>query len=358
MNSQYLSAPNGKQSPVFICGLPRSGTSLMRSVIGSHPNIAMAHRDFQWITRVHPRYPGELSERRWKKLIDELFGLKQTTELGLNLESLRRQVEQTPGNPLKLTGLLMSAYADRMGRPRWAVKVPLLELHARRLLDHYSGARIIHVVRDPRDICSSILRRGLYGPVRRWIMDSVAWMTMNWKQSVRIAARIEAQDPKRYRTVRYEDFVGAPEETLKILCKFIAEEFDPAMLRMSDFPEFRDHGGNSSFAPVTGISSVPIGRFREFMRPSKIRTCELVAGRELTHIGYEPSHVRLGMVERLRLVLLESPMALVRIVLRAGLQVARLILPTIFGRRPLPDLGAILPPARPDLAGSSTHTLK
>ncbi len=331
---------------------------MMRSVIGSHPHIAMAHRDFQWITRVHPRYSGKLTAHRWGKLIDELFGLKQTTELGLDLDVMRGQLEQASANPVRLTGILMSAYADRLGRPRWAVKVPLLELHARPLLNHYPGARMIHIVRDPRDICSSILRRGLYGPVRRWIMDSVAWMTMNWKQSVRVAELLEAQDPERYRTVRYEDFVGAPEQTLMDLCRFIDEEFDPAMLRMSDFPGFRNRGGNSSFAPVTGISAAPVGRFREYMRPSKIKLCELVAGHDLARLGYEPSHIRLGMSERLRLVLIESPTALFRILLRAGLNVARPILPRILERRPLPDLGMILPPASPDLAGSSAHSLK
>jgi hypothetical protein len=299
----------------------------------------MAPRDLQWTTRVYPRYRGTLSDRRWRSFLDELFGLKQTSVLGLDLEQLRKEAEVMKKDALELFGVLMTAYAERLGRPRWGVKTPLLELYAEQLLNRYPQARILHVVRDPRDMCSSILRRGFYGPIRRGITDSVAWMTMNWKQSARIAARFDARDPQRYRIVHYEEFVRNPEDSSNSICEFIGEEYDANMISMSDFAEFRDKGGNSSFGPLNGISPAPIGRFLENMRPAKIRICELLAGSDLMRQGYELSNVSIKLKERLRLIITESPIATLQIMLRAVLQIARIILPRKFERRPLPLVG-------------------
>lgn len=299
----------------------------------------MSPSDLQWTTRVYPRYRGKLSDRRWNNFLNELFGLKQTGNLGLDLEQARSEAQVMSRNPLVLFGELMAAYAERLGRPRWGVKTPLLELYAEPLLKQYPQGRIIHVVRDPRDMCSSILRRGYYGLLRRWIMDSVAWMTMNWKQSGRIAAANQAHDPERYRIVYYEKFVRDPEDSLKSICEFIGEKYDDNMLNMSDFADFRESGGNSSFGPLNGISSAPIGRFRENMRPSKIRICEFLAGNDLMQLRYEQSNTHMGLTESLRLILIELPIAALQITLRACLQIARLTFPRMFERRPLPLVG-------------------
>ena len=70
------------------------------------------------------------------------------------LSELESMAEQSPTVGVFLSRLL-DDYARKQGKPRWAEKTPGNIIHAERLFDLWPNAKLIHIVRDPRDIFAS-----------------------------------------------------------------------------------------------------------------------------------------------------------------------------------------------------------
>src|SRR5439155_22873715 len=86
------------------------------------------------------------------------------------------------------------------------------ERHADAIFLAYPHARILHMIRDPRDrFASSSVR----WKVRR---GGVGAGTAEWLSSVRLARLNESRYPDRYRSVRYEMLVSQPVAALREVC--------------------------------------------------------------------------------------------------------------------------------------------
>lgn len=168
--------------PVFIGGAPRSGTTLLISILGSHSHI---HAIDYETTVFHPGF-------RPEKLVAAL--LLRPGNRGLNRigPDKNRYCEKTPGNIR----------------------------HIDRIMEFYSGrVRCINIVRDGRDVVTSRHPGdpGRYWvPIRRWVED--------------VTCGLEAERRGQVMTVRYEDLVARPEPTLRELCDYLDEPFEPGML--------------------------------------------------------------------------------------------------------------------------------
>jgi len=143
----------------------------------------------------------------------------------------------------------------------------------------------------------------------------MGWTLQNWATSARLARANAARFPGRYFVLRYEDLVGEPRRELERVCAFLGERFEPAMLEMGAYPDMLARGGNSSFGRLEGISTTPVGRFRQVLGPREIALCEALAGAELERGGYRPANVPLRRADTLRLHGLDQPWsALIRAV--------------------------------------------
>jgi hypothetical protein len=292
-----------RAKPILICGVPRSGTTLIRALIGSHPNLAIPDREMGWWTLLYPVHRWANTPRAWQRFREALFEFPTTQTLGLDLSAIRQQANAIPlGCHAQAFGLLLSAYAVQNGKPRWGEKTPLAEFYAHKMLEAFPHARVIHMIRDPRDVCASRRRvpwphlrnRNPYKRAAQRILASIAWIAYSWRRSAQIAERHRTRHPERYFVLRYEDLVADPVERLKHVCDFLGEHYDARMLEMGAYPEFRERGGNSSFDQWEHISTASVGRHLSSLTPRQIRLCEWIAGAELRRQGYEPSRARLA----------------------------------------------------------------
>jgi hypothetical protein len=109
--------------------------------------------------------------------------------------------------------------------------------------------------------------------------------------------------------VRYEDLVRDPDRTLQGLCAFAGVPYEARMQALDAYPDVVERQGNSSFGPLEGVSTVPIGRFTSVLPPRTIALCESLAGEELAANGYAPAGVRLPFGETWRMRLLDGPVS-------------------------------------------------
>lgn len=306
----------------------------MQSILGLHPSIAMAPFDRVWWTQVYPRYRRPRLLCNWPAFLRELFGLYQTRVLEVDLERIRKKANTIEeGDFATVFALILTAYAEKEGKPRWGEKTPLLHRYAAEILSAYPQSRFIHILRDPRDTFASMLHARFYPPPVNWLVASASWVALDWLEGVRLATQLEKQYPDQYLVVHYEELVTDPLRVVRHVCDFIQEPFDHSMLDISRYAS-RIPKSNSSFDDLDDISARPVQRYRQVLSTSQVWIVERLAGRWLSHEGYESSKLTLGPADYLRLVGYEIPSATLQIGVKVGMRLMRRLLPCLAGARP------------------------
>ncbi|MHB8789319.1 MAG: sulfotransferase family protein [Desulfobulbaceae bacterium] len=220
-----------KQPPIFVVGFPRSGTTLLAAMLSSHPDIACGVEThfFSMIDEqdlkeaaCDPDWP-DIAVRKMAAL--SLTGQRLLDLYGVTENDLRKELIGRPGEKRALLDGLLGLYARREGKSVWLEKTPnhLLQLHRIRKL--FPDARIIRIVRDPRDSLRSIF--GL-----PWAPHSMLALAYDFRAWHRYAQRFFAADSSSY-TVKYEELVEHPESVLAQICSFLGIEYDYSMLDTS-----------------------------------------------------------------------------------------------------------------------------
>jgi hypothetical protein len=288
--------------PVLIAGPDRSGTTLMFALLAAHPDLSMVRRS-NMFRYFHGRY-GDLSEpENLERCLGDMLRYKRLQALEPDGDRIRREFAEGPATYGRLFALFHAHHVERFGRSRWGDKSLHTEHYAERVFAEFPDARIVHMLRDPRDRYASVRRR--HGGSGARLGRGVG----RWLDSTDAALRHAARWPDRYLLVRYEDLCSEPERVVREVCRFIDEPFAPRMLSMDQTPEHRDRS-NSSFgdiAPGT-ISTKGIGRFHEVLTPSEIGLIQALAHREMEQVGYALSPLRMSMLTRVRFILWDRPL--------------------------------------------------
>jgi Sulfotransferase family len=290
------------ESPVFVAGLERSGTSLMYALLASHPNISMTRRTNFW--RYFVDQYGDLGrDENLDACLQSMRTYKRLVVLDLDFERLRREFVEGSRTYGRLYALAQAQVAERRGKERWGDKSLNIESHTERILTDFPEARILHMIRDPRDRLASVLARWR---VRR---GDIGAGTAAWLWSARLGAQHSAARPANYMVVRYESLVEAPEAAAREICAFIGEPYSEEMLTMEGAGRFRDIGSNSSYGAraVGTISTDSIGKYKEVLAPRQIAFIQAAAGSELSAHGYDLDPVVMTTGERLRFSAADRP---------------------------------------------------
>jgi hypothetical protein len=288
--------------PVLIGGLERTGTSLIFALLASHPRIAMTRRT-NWWTYFDGRF-GDLSrDDALARILDEMRRYRRHRKLELDFERLEGDFRAGERSYCRLFDLMESQHAEGVGRPRWGDKSLHTERYADRVYECFPEARIIHMIRDPRDRYASVLKR--------WHSQrgGVGSATAAWLASVKLAAANRERYPHRYLVLEYEALVRDPEGSMRSVCEFIGEPYEPSMLQMRGAGEFRETGGNSSYGTFAAgeISPRSVGRFRNVLSDRQVAFVQRTAGPKMALHGYEPVTLQMSTGDRIRYGALTVP---------------------------------------------------
>jgi hypothetical protein len=171
-------------------------------------------------------------------------------------------------------------HARRAGRARWLEKTPRHLLMTDLLRRLWPDARIVRIVRDPRDVALSLA--GL-----PFAKESVVGNLVRVDQDDRASGARIASDPLAM-TLRYEDLVTEPERELRRICDFVGEVYEPRMLdqRGSAAAVAADHEWWK--AAVAGpLHTESVGRWRREMSADAQRFAGLHLAGFLREHGYE-----------------------------------------------------------------------
>ncbi|RPI35096.1 MAG: sulfotransferase [Chloroflexota bacterium] len=286
--------------PIFIGGLDSSGKTLLRLMLSSHPNISMSRRTYMW-TRFYNRY-GDLSQpQNFERCFEAMLNQKPVQILRPDSQRIRREFwEGEPTYP-NLFAIFHRHFAERMGKPRWGDQLGFIERYADPIFEAHPNARMIHMVRDPRDRYDLSLI-----PARRK-RGRAGWNTARWLDSIQLAKNNQKRYPDRYMIVHYESLITNRQETLMKICAFIGEEFMPGMLTMRNAIRF----GDDEPGIVEGYSRVPVAIPDKFRGPlpakREVAFTQMYARHAMLSLGYPLEPVRLSLRDWLMFLVVDWP---------------------------------------------------
>jgi hypothetical protein len=316
--------------PIYIGGLDRCGKTTMQAFLSSHPRIAIPHVGSNLWRYFYGQYGDLAVKENFERCLRAMLAYSHVQVLNPDAERIRRDFGQGQPTYARLFALLHEHYAQQLGKPRWGDQTGLLEGYADHLFAAHADAKMIHMVRDPRDRYEASLARSPQGKGR------AGGATARWLYSMRMARRNQRRYPDRYMTVRYETLVTQPQQTIAAVCDFLGEKFFPEMLLMNGSPYHRDKlaqkaSGGTGVMPLT---TDYIGRYRVVVPMREIAYMQMMAGREMVAHGYTLDRLNFSPADWLRFVLVECPSNLVRAFSWRSIEAAHDHLPTWFGRKP------------------------
>ncbi|HEV2540733.1 MAG TPA: sulfotransferase [Frateuria sp.] len=212
-------------TPIFIVGLPRSGSTLLDQMLSNHSQVVSAgeimdlQRQFHWMADISPR----------------------------SARGMLTAVERSPGMDLAELGerYLQQTRWRAQGRRFYVDKLPVnvrMVPFIRRALPH---APILHLVRDPMDVCYSNLKV-MFGKASAYCYDQQA-LAHYYGQYARLTDHWRASMPDAMLEVSYAALVNEPEATMRQVLQYCGLAMEGDCLH----PE-------RNLAPVATPSSVQV----------------------------------------------------------------------------------------------------
>ena len=277
----------------FIVGTGRCGSTLLRLMLDSHPQMAIpAEAHF-----LPPLIEAAQSGASLEALVRLAAAHRAWPSFRVDAGELLDEARRRRGAPLAaLLRSFYQLYARRFGKTRIGDKTTATMQYIPLLRTIFPNARFVHLVRDGRDVAVSMMR------LPSWDFRCVAAAAAHWACTV-LGVRAEAADPDRYLEVRYEDLVADPEAVLRRICAFIDLPWDPRMLRYHEHASSRLEEIRDSVAPdgtpipaaierrAHALTLEPptlerIGRWREALSDAEQHEFEAIAGAVLAEFGY------------------------------------------------------------------------
>jgi hypothetical protein len=279
----------------FICGVTRSGTTLLRLMLDTHPEVAIPG-ETHWVPRLIKRM--ERSKLTADEAADFVVEHKRWGDFHLDGDALRERWRPIkPFNAADAIRAFYGLYCEREGKPRYGDKTPGYLREMLRIQRVLPEARFIHIIRDGRDVALSVLKLN-------WGPSNPTEAAELWSERI-TKARKQAPKVDHYMEIFFEDLVMDTEGTLRRVCEFIELDYDPVMLdyhqraeerlreKARDLPRSKRPPQPAELRMKSHqLAKEPpredrIGLWKQRMSPEEVAEYERVAGPLLSELGYE-----------------------------------------------------------------------
>lgn len=314
MNPANMPAASGHDArPIFIVGYMHSGTTLLRKIIGHHPDVYSIRAETMFFEQLMHALPARYPDLSDDTLFEEYvrFLVKKTTfdwppmtkaEAELEPpqyqpdEAVVRQIIAGAREKRDYTAVFACVFgtiAAAAGKSRWLEKTPSHIFHVDSILKAMPDARIIELVRDPRDVLASKKVRKQSDWSERYGDAVAARMqaskgydplrdSLGWRAAVRAGTEAARRHPGALLRVRYEDLVSDPEGQARRLADFLGLTYQPSMLAVG----WSNTTVQSGAGPAAGIDRRAVGKWQSKLSPDVISLCQMINGEEMESLGY------------------------------------------------------------------------
>lgn len=277
-------------SPFFILGNPRSGTSLFRLMLNNHPEIVVPPECgfAEWL---YEEFGGEgMNENTYREFLLKVFNTRKFETWNLNFDDILYSIKESkPNNYQELVREVYRGYARKSGKKSayFGDKNNYYINNVEKIEEIFPGCKKIFIVRDGRDVACSYLElehkkiSSMYSPN---LTKDVTKIAKEWRKSVEVMTHWTAGGALN---IRYEDLVLDPNATLKKVCEFLNVAYSENMLdyyKNNDEPEEFKAWKGKTFEPIEGSS---VGRYKRDLSLGQLAAFENISKEMLKKAGYE-----------------------------------------------------------------------
>jgi len=176
--------------PIILGACPRSGTTLLLSILSAHPHIHSIKNQTYAFAKWNKKGKAERLDRLYRELIFHKIS-----------ENSTRWCEKTPKN------------VEFFGE----------------ILDYFQEVKLIHLIRDGRDVVTS--KHPYRDPNKFWVSPE------RWVNNVKSA--LEYRDNEKVYTLFYEKLIENYQEEIDKLCHFLDEETHPNLSKWQEKASLR-----------------------------------------------------------------------------------------------------------------------
>jgi hypothetical protein len=278
-------ADRGLESPVFLIGMPRSGTKLLREILNGHSRLRFSDIETEFLPYWVLNWPKLLPAAThadfaaFAERCRKLPFFVQLAERGKPIDRDRWFEACDAFTPAAVfSGLMRSVLgiSDRNGQIIWGDKSPSYICHIPLLLQQFPACRIVHIIRDVRDYALSMRQAWQKNALRA---------AQRWQDDV-LTARIHGREFREsVMEIRYEDLLTEPRTIVEFLCTFLGVTFEEDMLCPNRVVE-----NIGAAKDTSSIMRSNIGKYVTGMPPRLVKRIERIAGATLIDLGYPCSY--------------------------------------------------------------------
>lgn len=274
--------------PVFVVGVPRSGTKLLRTLLNNHPEVSLGHEG-NFIPALVARFglDTDVSERGlWSEVYRTFangayYHTMAKEGLALSEESfvdaLSARAAQKTVTWADLFEVILRAYGPRPEAPIYGDKSHgyINDIHLLRTL--FPNVRFLYIVRDPRDQALSSLKIWGRSPLRS---------AHHWYRVAAQAERLGFATATDVLTVRYEDLTDDTDTELKRVCAFLGLPYPPEMTKLTRPAE------KGRLVRQLNTVTKQQAKYRDALPARVVRNISEITLPYLSTYGYSPENAR------------------------------------------------------------------
>lgn len=206
------------EKPIFVVGHPRSGTTLLSTILGRNSEVAMPP-ETQFLIQHNHLLRSEINEND----MYEILASKRISDLMLDKAQVLAGFDKSDHNLKAAFVTILDEFRKRGGKRRVGEKSPLHLLKVEILLDWFPDAKIICIERNGTDVVASMMGMP-------WAHRKFAKHVFEWVECSSHARNLQSRTPDSFYLVSFEKFTSAPEQETRAICDFCNLVFEPSML--------------------------------------------------------------------------------------------------------------------------------
>jgi hypothetical protein len=271
--------------PVFIVGADRSGTTMLRLMLNEHRELLVARETWFMIDLMNALpLVDTLTQEQRDVACTIITGHPRWQDLEIEGKEFVERVSSLARASLAdVIATVFELLLEREGKSRWGDKTPEYVVAIGQIHAVFPHARFIHVIRDARDVCLSLLQKRWRGPHARNV-------ARYWADYVGRGITCGRALPNGlYLEVNYEDLVRNTEMALKRICEFVDLDYAPSMMQFYESAERhiapweREHHQKTMRRP----SDDDLGRWRRSATILQVAVIESLAGEVMEAVGQQ-----------------------------------------------------------------------
>ncbi len=279
----------------FIIGRPRSGTTLLRTVMDAHPQLKVP-LESAFILNMYSQFHNKKWNNKTKlKFIEFLKPQRKISAWQLDWEAVTKEFLKTEITSYQQAILIpyrqFYSVFPKKDIIYFGDKNPTYSFQGffiKKLMHIFPEAKFIHLIRDYRANANSIKKFEFSAP-------EVSLISTRWKNSLKQITKIKEKYPEKWHTLHYEDFVDNPLEELIKIEQFLGVEHHPEALEFYKYEEeaiklFSNIGDYKKFHAnlFSPISNAYNDSWKEKLTKKEIQICDISVGKWGKKVGYEP----------------------------------------------------------------------